>query len=517
MNLSKSTTPPIEGQSEPFEARQPAVRANRTKLTQAAELMRDIRLAQSLNQLIQVLTHTLSSLLEASACGYLTWVQSPRSGLHWESITGEKGHLLEKTTIVADRASDEILRSGECQILNLHSSPLPAGLEDFMQRAEMASLQLLPVYLEEAVRGVVVLGRHIGSSAWSRLETNAGSEVVQLAVSVYAMRNELAQTDQRAKELERVFLAGLDLTAHLNLEDVLNSILKNALSLIPDANDAHIFHFDGKVVSFGAAMFRDGSTGKEWAVPREDGLTNTVAHTGEMIVVENMRTHPLYNSAPASWRGAIVGMPLKMKGGVIGVMTLAVLEPYQFQESKLRQLRLLADQAGIAIQNARLHNLIREEANTDWLTGLPNRRSFELAIDQLIELSLKVGTHFAVMMLDLDHFKGINDTYGHKVGDSALRRIASRLKEGVRKTDFLARLGGDEFAILFPATNKDEAYTIGTNLQEFVSVCDLQLPDGKLGCMSVSFGLAIFPDNGHTAEDLMEAADGELYRDKDRE
>jgi len=198
-------------------------------------------------------------------------------------------------------------------------------------------------------------------------------------------------------------------------------------------------------------------------------------------------------------------------------MTLAVLEPHHFHESKLHQLRLLADQAGIAIQNARLHNLIREEAQTDWLTGLPNRRSFEFAIEQMIERTRAVGGSFTVMMLDLDHFKSINDTYGHRVGDSALRRIAVRLKEGVRKTDFLARLGGDEFAILFPGTNKDEAYTIGTKLQEYVSVCDLQLPDGKLGCMSVSFGMAIFPDTGQTVEVLMEAADAGLYRDKERE
>lgn len=495
----------------------PAGQREHTRLIQAADLMRDIRLAQSLNQLIHVLTRTLTSLLDASACGYLTWVQSPRAGVHWESVNGEKGGRLENTPLMIDRAADELLKSSEAQILTLPSPSLPAGLDDFMLRAEMTSLQLIPIYLEETVRGVLVLGRSVGSPDWSEAEANAGSEVVKLALSVYSMRNELAQTDQRVKELERVFLASLDLTAHLNLEDVLNSILHNALSLIPAANDAHIFHYDGESVSFGAAMFRDGSTGIEWAQPRKDGLTHTVARTGEMIVVENMRTHPLYQSAPASWKGAIVGMPLKMKGKVIGVMTLAVLEPYLFQESKLRQLRLLADQAGIAIQNARLHNLIREEAQTDWLTGLPNRRSFEFAIDQMIEHARAVGSSFTVMMLDLDHFKSINDTYGHRIGDSALRRIALRLKEGVRKTDFLARLGGDEFAILFPGTNRDEAYTIGTKLQEYVSICDLQLPDGKLGCMSVSFGMAIFPDTGQTVEALMEAADAGLYRDKERD
>jgi len=157
---------PASGNNAPSDAGKPTPRGERTRLIQAAELMRDIRLAQSLNQLIQVLTRTLPSLLEASACGYLTWVQSPRAGVHWESITGEKGHQLEKTTFTIDRATDELLKSGEYQILTAPSPALPAGLDDFMKRAEMVSLQLLPVYLEEAVRGVLVLGRSVGSPAW---------------------------------------------------------------------------------------------------------------------------------------------------------------------------------------------------------------------------------------------------------------------------------------------------------------------------------------------------------------
>ena len=488
----------------------------RIKLNLASELLRDIRQAQSLSQIIQVVTQTLPTLLDANACGYLTWVTSPRTGVHWESVTGNKGGNFVKTPLAVDLSSANLLKSGECQLLTQGSSAVTAGLKDFMTNAGMISLQLLPIHLEDSVRGVLILGRSNGQPAWSRLETEAGNEVVQLAVSMYAMRNELAKNEQRVKELERVFHASLDLTATLNLEDVLNSILKNALTLIPAANDAHIFYFDGQQLKFGAAMFRDGSTGQVWALPRKGGLTDTVAHTGEMIVVENMRTHPLYNSAPASWKGGIVGMPLKMKGLVIGVMTLAVLEPYIFQESKLHQLRLLADQAGIAIQNARLHNLIREEAQTDWLTGLPNRRAFEIAIGQMIEHSKSAGTNFTVMMLDLDHFKSINDTYGHRIGDEALKRITARMQEGVRKTDFIARLGGDEFALLFPNTTKDEAYAIGIKLQEFVSVCDLQLPDGKVGCVSVSFGLANYPDTAQTPQELLEAADVGLYLDKDR-
>lgn len=488
---------------------------SRYRLSQAAELMRDIRLAQSLVQLIQVLTHTLPGLLDAWACGYLTWVTSPRTGVRWESIAGGEGDSFIQAPLSIDVSTANLLKSGKSQIVTREIPDTPGSLEAFMQAANIISLQLQPIFLENAVRGVIFLGRTSEQKPWNQMELAAADEVVQLAVSMYAMRNELAQTEQHLHELERVFLASLDLTATLNLEDVLNSILKNALALIPDANDAHIYYYDGSNLTFGAVMIQEGATGNGWQTPQHDELTLSVARSGEMVVIENTPKYDL-NSRFGSTNCGMVAIPLKMKGKVIGVMTLMVLVPYMFPESRLYQLRLLADQAGIAIQNAQLHNLIREEALTDWLTNLPNRRAFEAAISQMIEHAAAIGGTFTVMMLDLDHFKSINDSYGHRIGDDALKRIAVRLKEGVRKTDFVARLGGDEFAILFPGITREEAFSIGTQLQQFVSVCDLQLPDGKVGCISVSFGLATYPNNGTTPLDLLEAADTGLYLDKDR-
>lgn len=518
MNIGKSLDASVNifpGHSEPDPVPDPSA-SNRVKLGQAAEMMHGFRQAQSLAQLIQALTQTLPIIMEACGCGYLTWVQSPGMGVRWESVTGDMGKLMEQTAWGVDPATSTILKSGKFTVFSLPDPEVPSGIATLMQRTSCSSLLILPIYLEGDVRGILVLGRKPDKQPWAPDEAVAGYEMVELAVTVYGMRNDLAQAQQQIRELERVFLASLDLTATLDPEDVLNNILKNALALITNANDAHIFYYDGEHLSFGAALFQDGSSGEVWSVPRNEGLTYTVARTGKMIVVENMGTHHLYKDAPASWRGAIIGLPLKMKGEVIGVMTLALLDPYTFNEMNVRQLRLLADQAGIAIQNARLHNLIREEAQTDWLTGLPNRRAFELTIVQLIDQGRTLGRSFTLMMLDLDHFKSINDTYGHRVGDEALKRIALRLKESVRKTDFLTRLGGDEFAILFPNTSLEEAYTIGIGLQQHVSGCDLKLPDGKLGCVSVSLGLANFPQSGLTPEDLLEAADSGLYADKDQ-
>ncbi len=489
---------------------------SRVKLGEAAELFHSIRHAHSLTQIIQTLTHTLPTILEACVCGYITWVHSPMMGVRWEAVAGEKAGELELSRLKVDPEVSAILKTSEVLVFDAGSKSIPFELAAVMEQAECSSIQLLPVFHEGIIRGKILIGRDASRPSWSQDEINAGNEIVELALTIYGLRNNLATAEQHNHELERVFLASLDLAATLNPEDVLHNILKNALALLPGAHDAHIFYYDGDKLSFGAAMFKDGSTGKEWASPRENGLTYTVARSGDIIVVEDMRNHPLYYGTPPSWEGAIIGLPLKMKGFVIGVMTVALLEPQSFQENLLRQLRLLAEQAGIAIQNARLHNMIQEEAHTDWLTGLPNRRAFELTVGRLVEQAKLTGEEFTLMMIDLDHFKSINDTYGHLVGDDALRIIASRLQARIRKTDFLARLGGDEFAILFPRTRIDEAYAIGIALQQETSGCDLHLPDGKFGCVSISIGLSNYPKSGLTSDELLAAADTNMYVDKER-
>ncbi len=516
MDIDKPFESPVEASSEPSESIPATIisSVSHAGLSQAAGMLHDFRLAESLTQLIQALTRTLPEILNSCGCGYLTWVQSPRMGVRWEAATGELGGLLENVALGIDVSVAAILKSDNFSIFSQADDGNARGIDALMQQANCSGLLLLPVNIEGDVRGSLVLGREIGAAPWTEEEAAAGFEMVELAVSLHVTRINLLKAEQHVKELERVFLASLDLTATLDPEDVLHSILKNALALIPTASDAHIFDYNDQKLSFAAALFQDGSTGQVWSMPRENGLTYTVARSGEMIVVEDIRSHPLFQDTPESWTGSIVGMPLKMKGQVIGVMTLALLEPYSFHNTYLRQLRLLADQAGIALQNARLHNLICEEAHTDWLTGLPNRRAFELAITQLIDQSGDLSGGFTLMMLDLDHFKEINDEYGHRIGDEALRRIARRLKELVRPTDFFARLGGDEFAVLMPETSIEEAYLLGMKLQQHVSGCDLALPEGKFTCVSTSIGLANYPKSGKTPEELLEAADSKLYADK---
>lgn len=181
-------------------------------------------------------------------------------------------------------------------------------------------------------------------------------------------------TQQRVAELEALRQASLSLTSSLEPEAVLEAILESTMALLSGVQDAHLFLYQDGRLTFGVALWAGGRKGQPLAQPRPHGLTYTVARQGEVILVPDMRTHPLFADAPSDWEGAIVGLPLKIGRRVIGVMNIAYQQPRVFTEAELRLLRLLASQAAIAIENARLY----EEAQLRVRElGLINRISAE--------------------------------------------------------------------------------------------------------------------------------------------
>lgn len=192
---------------------------------------------------------------------------------------------------------------------------------------------------------------------------------------------------ERAAELEALRKASLSLTSSLDLVDVLDAILNSVLALLPGMRNAHIFLYSESKerLTFGAALNADGKRGEMLAAPRPHGLTYTVARSGEPLQISDMKKSALYRDAPADWYGAIVGLPLKIGSRVVGVMNISYDQPREFPESEMRLLRLLADQAAIAIENASLF----EQAATE-------RRHLRLLYDvaQAVSSSLDPETIF---------------------------------------------------------------------------------------------------------------------------
>ncbi|MFQ5593924.1 MAG: GAF domain-containing protein, partial [Anaerolineae bacterium] len=190
----------------------------------------------------------------------------------------------------------------------------------------------------------------------------------------------------RAAELETLRQVGLKMTATLELNAVLDAILKGTFQILTGVQDAHIFLYQDGRLTFGAALWADGRTGQPVAEPRSDGLTYTVARQGQPIIVSDMRTHPLFAGAPHQWMGAIIGLPLKIGERVVGAMNVAFPHPRTFPESELHLMRMLADKAAIAIENARLHRAEHRRAEESTaLLDIAQAVTSTLSLTQLLK------------------------------------------------------------------------------------------------------------------------------------
>ncbi len=188
-------------------------------------------------------------------------------------------------------------------------------------------------------------------------------------------------------------------------------------------------------------------------------------------------------------------------------------EPGGFSREARALAASLAAQASIALENARRHRLVEREAETDELTGLPNRRLFMRALDAELARAKRSGETFSVVLVDLDDFKNVNDVFGHDAGDWALREVADVLRLAMRASDVAARLGGEEFACLLPATGEQGAHGLAERIRGELAEREILLQDGRAVTITASLGLGVYPQ-AKTAEALLRAADRALYRAK---
>ncbi len=260
----------------------------------------------------------------------------------------------------------------------------------------------------------------------------------QLAIGLENARLYQA-AERRVAELEAVRQASLSLTASLELQEVLEQILESTIQLLEDVQNAHIFLYQDGRLGFGAALWADGRKDTPWAEPRPHGLTYTVARQGELIWVPDMATHPLFEDAPAEWKGSIVGLPLKIGERVVGVMSIAFQARRELQQPELHIMHLLADQAAIAIENARLFTAERQRRlELQSVQSTATALSAELHLDTLLDqITTKAAQAFraeatSLMLWDEDQeHLVIQSAYGLSDAYKESQRIPRQRVEAV--------------------------------------------------------------------------------------
>jgi two-component system cell cycle response regulator len=206
----------------------------------------------------------------------------------------------------------------------------------------------------------------------------------------------------------------------------------------------------------------------------------------------------------------LVVVPLSAGKRALGVLVLEhpMRAGSRIERRVVSMLERLAAHAALALRNAWLLEEIQHLAATDALTGLANRATFQITLGQELARARRAGGDVSLVLLDIDHFKALNDTHGHLAGDEVLRGVSAALDECCRAFDTPARYGGEEFAVVLPQTDAEEALAVAERLRE--AIAGARVEPG----VTVSVGVATFPLHGDDPDDLVKAADDALYASK---
>jgi diguanylate cyclase (GGDEF)-like protein/putative nucleotidyltransferase with HDIG domain len=253
---------------------------------------------------------------------------------------------------------------------------------------------------------------------------------------------------------------------------------------------------------------RRGALGRR--LPLGAGLIGQVARNGHMAVYRSAASadNALKPILPDSL--AAIALPVFYAEQLHGILYAESSQPADFSEEDVLLLRTLADLIAGALHNSLSFQKAQEQAITDGLTGVKTHRFFMEALSAEWKRSTRAGRAFALVLMDLDRFKFVNDFYGHLEGDLVLQRVGHILETNCRRSDVVARYGGDEFVILMPETNMDHARQLALKLRGWVSA-DPLLREKNI---SASFGIACYPLHGSSPQELIQVADASMYLSK---
>jgi diguanylate cyclase (GGDEF)-like protein len=245
-----------------------------------------------------------------------------------------------------------------------------------------------------------------------------------------------------------------------------------------------------------------------------DGMVGYVAERAKAVLLPGDAGGPTLSRDEPGYPVAIA-VPVYSHERIIGVISTYRRDLSRpFGQDELETVAFLAEQGGVALENVRLHEEAQRLSLTDGLTGVWNRRYFQMQFRQVLATATRFERPFSVLMMDLDHFKQVNDKLGHQRGDALLIEFSQRVTHLLREVDTFARYGGEEFICLLSETDTTGATTTAEKIHDAIRGTPFGGMDEELVNLTVSIGVAAYPDHGDSFKTLVEAADQALYRAK---
>lgn len=242
-------------------------------------------------------------------------------------------------------------------------------------------------------------------------------------------------------------------------------------------------------------------------------LVQKVADQHEPVRLKNIKDREDYRGLDAKARSIMI-VPMTSHGHTNGLLIAEDNEPDKFKERDVQFMSIVARSAALALENSELHKRTEELTTIDELTETFNYRYFIQKLQEEKKRAMRYDLPVSLIMVDIDWFKKLNDSYGHEIGNVVLRELSRIIKKCIRDVDIFARYGGEEFVVILPQTPQSEASTIGERIRETVQNTEINCGHAGKIRITVSVGVSSFPENGKSQEDLVSVADQALYRAK---
>ena len=468
---------------------------------------------QTIHQQLYYNLDLLRTALGLQTCALL-WLDEAGERLKVKELCTDSTHVAEGAITAGGGVLGAILKDLRPFVLE---SPRLSLLPYYAGPAPVGAFLGVPVVEGRIARGILVADRADARKfepADVALVESAAAQVVRVVQS-----ERVFQALERSKhEHERFYSASAELNRALTLDQVYDAAIAGARG---------VCEFDFAAIATYEAR-RGNHTIRRVVGEGADKLLGT-SHKDPSSIASMVAKNKLALPAGGDWHErdvpvfshpmrikdyeSLLVVPLIVKDEVTGTFTVAATRAGAFPSDRRDMLGVIANQVAVSMQNARMYEALEEQATTDGLTGLVNHRTFQERFSTMLGRADRHELAVSLLLTDIDHFKKINDSYGHPTGDEVLRRVAAILKASARKIDIVARYGGEEFALVLEGTDRAGALQLAERIRQEVE--DQSFPSAK-GTFSatLSIGVASYPDDSRDKPEIIARADQALYSAK---
>ena len=447
----------------------------------------------------------------------LLWLDSDERKIIIKELRSQSDHVATKPLVTAEGFIGAITKRREPLVLTQLKAG-HSGLVYYTQPHSITDFAGVPVLEDGHLRGVLIAdrndGRAFGASDIAVMNTIA-EEIVR-AVQVERIFSDM---DREKYEKERFYQASRDFNEARTVDEVAKVAIRASRAV------AHAELAAVAVSTEEGGKMRIAAL--EWhGNEKAEDLVGQVFHAEEGLVGASIKArHPLPHGTARGPSQAVFAkainadlagvkvLPLLWQDRGIGAVVLGSSRENFLSNDAFEMMRVISDHATIAIANAQMYERMERMATTDGLTSLINHRYFQELFDAMIARCERYGRPMSLILTDIDHFKSINDTYGHPVGDMVLKKVAKLLSGAARRTDVVARYGGEEFAVLMEETGPEGALQTAERIRKAIESETMRSENGTFKC-TISLGIATFPNDANVKARLAECADQALYQAK---